>query len=542
MTKILLTPAKRYANKTFNAKDLVPWQLNDTTRSTKRVGIHWHALPPRNNRDGGPLETNDTELPALGNPNAEIRHRVGYKLTLRRPDRGLSIAEMRVRDMMAELDLMEHMGVDIVFVNGGYDAPNNPYGMRSLTAWLEAAERRGGRIQIAPCVDCTVPSGGPTLGAAEGQTAAADLIAQLRGTDPDVFIAEDKSASPYWAEVDGDKLLVLWKYYGNGDPIDRGSTPDFVDALRTDLEAEFGALHVLGTTGSSNSDVTGTVIDPAFSTSIDAVCDWGTRVYGADQHARAAELTGNGQGWVPWMALGFGFTNHDDPGDVVARIYEHGNTRYMRNTFEAIRAGGIQNIQLVTWNDVMEGSAVAPTTAEQFAVYDLMTYYLNWFKSGKRPRIVRDGLYYFHRLHEVDTADANVLVRYNEAVVDDVECVAFLVRPGDVVVTIGGVEVARETLPAGMHSVIGAIAGNTGEVRCFIERGGAEEHGVTSEFTIGAWDATTRDCFYRAGSSLRANSSRAPRPQADGSTDPDAWLDKAQGEPVAYVHPGPDAP
>jgi hypothetical protein len=58
-------------------------------------------------------------------------------------------------------------------------------------------------------------------------------------------------------------------------------------------------------------------------------------------------------------------------------------------------------VQIVTWNDYGEGTEIAPSTSIQFSFYDLAAYYIQWFKTGVRPTITRDVLYYFHRTHSV---------------------------------------------------------------------------------------------------------------------------------------------
>ncbi|NJO55641.1 MAG: hypothetical protein HC834_03950 [Rhodospirillales bacterium] len=59
-------------------------------------------------------------------------------------------------------------------------------------------------------------------------------------------------------------------------------------------------------------------------------------------------------------------------------------------------------LKLCTWNDFSEGTEGAPSLRGQWAIADLCAFYNAWFRSGSQPEIVRDCLYYAHRLHAFD--------------------------------------------------------------------------------------------------------------------------------------------
>ncbi|MFY1825865.1 endo-1,3-alpha-glucanase family glycosylhydrolase, partial [Myxococcus fulvus] len=79
-----------------------------------------------------------------------------------------------------------------------------------------------------------------------------------------------------------------------------------------------------------------------------------------------------------------------------------------------------------------------------YVIMDWIAYYTTWFKTGQRPTIVRDTLYYTHRRHRTDapfdatkqTARAMKL-RGGVAASNQVELLAFLKEPGRLVITQG---------------------------------------------------------------------------------------------------------
>ncbi len=99
-----------------------------------------------------------------------------------------------------------------------------------------------------------------------------------------------------------------------------------------------------------------------------------------------------------------------------------GNYRvYDSNGFEGMALqweGAIQDqatwVEIVTWNDWGEASYVAPFAApsetrfwdnhwgpmlSHLAYLSASRYYIDWYKTGSRPEIKQDALYYFYRTH-----------------------------------------------------------------------------------------------------------------------------------------------
>jgi hypothetical protein len=111
--------------------------------------------------------------------------------------------------------------------------------------------------------------------------------------------------------------------------------------------------------------------------------------------------------------------------------------------------------QLVTWSDYSEGSEIAPSTATRHAFYDLTAYYTSWFKTGKQPAIVRDAIYYFHRVQPT-TASASSPNQAKPFSVkgeasNEIELLGFLTQPGTLEITIAGKTHTRQ-VEAGIQS------------------------------------------------------------------------------------------
>lgn len=98
-----------------------------------------------------------------------------------------------------------------------------------------------------------------------------------------------------------------------------------------------------------------------------------------------------------------------------ARQYmEHQGGRGMDNYWRSIIEKQKPDIvQIVTWNDYSESTFVQPTrmpltktkgipSHPHLGYYELLKYYVSWYKNGKQPTITRDAMFSFHRTHPKD--------------------------------------------------------------------------------------------------------------------------------------------
>jgi len=99
------------------------------------------------------------------------------------------------------------------------------------------------------------------------------------------------------------------------------------------------------------------------------------------------------------------------------RAFETNGFNGMADEWQAAIDADVDWVQIVTWNDWAESTYVAPIGSTSSAlVYnkrfgillnhtgylDASRYFIDWFKSGIKPAIERDEIFYFYRLHPVD--------------------------------------------------------------------------------------------------------------------------------------------
>jgi hypothetical protein len=182
---------------------------------------------------------------------------------------------------------------------------------------------------------------------------------------------------------------------------------------------------------------------------------------------------------------------------------EAANSSMLRNSLRDLIEGGADWMHIVSWSDRTEHTEIAPSTGIQWAFYDLAAYYITWFKMRHPPKVTRDVLYYFHRIHDSDLRPSKqrrmFSLRGAQPKSDQIELLSFLTAPGTVEVRIGG-KVYRDDAPAGMHSFRVPLSLGTPEFRLY--RNGDEKIRLKSAFQIRG-QTDWQDLVYRGGSSTR---------------------------------------
>jgi Glycosyl hydrolase family 71 len=159
-------------------------------------------------------------------------------------------------------------------------------------------------------------------------------------------------------------------------------------------------------------------------------------------------------------------TGRGSPVDVIRRTYKLGklwmqpvpfqDSRPRSGTFEE-SANGLTNrlawqladtyhaewVQLITWNDYVESTAMAPSLVHGWRILDMNAYDIATFKSGKPPRIERDALFVSYRVQPVgarpvypETSLMHV-VPYSVPPRDIIEVVAFATAPAQIFIKAG---------------------------------------------------------------------------------------------------------
>jgi hypothetical protein len=127
--------------------------------------------------------------------------------------------------------------------------------------------------------------------------------------------------------------------------------------------------------------------------------------------------------------------------------WEAANSGAFRDAWTSSIQGDADWIQLVTWNDFTETSAISQTTDATLqrtigtGFYNLTGYYASWFLTGEQPKITHDVLYYFYRREATTAASPAQTDRVTIATGDaqnSIELLAFLTSPGVLKIAIGG--------------------------------------------------------------------------------------------------------
>ena len=127
-----------------------------------------------------------------------------------------------------------------------------------------------------------------------------------------------------------------------------------------------------------------------------------------------------------------------------AAFSESNNTVLFRELWMKAIRNNVPYVQVITWNDYSESTEIAPSSGIQFLFYDLATYYITWFKTGREPRIVRDAIYYSHRRQVVapgmviHAGDTPMQLRGATPVHNQIELVALLTQPAVLQIEIAG--------------------------------------------------------------------------------------------------------
>lgn len=428
-----------------------------------RVYAHWHAFPISTDNKNPAEDYYAWELrPGANAAYADVG---GYfrSRPLPRPPRPQS--DWRVLDAMEDAGRAQAIGVD-AFIYNVMSFRNTSIHYINMQAMREGIRRLGNGFKMMPSLDLT-----------NGNSATLDMVLDLvmsfytdtvtlRKSDGRIclgaFCPESKPIE-FWQELDTALanrgvstnwtfMLVNWGLYS-------GPYGQFADVL-SHCGTTFG--------------------------------DMGMTVQRANQ-ARS---------------IGKTFMQHTWTQDFrpKSRTFVEGAGSLLHRTgWAQAMAAGIDRVVLGSWNDYSEGTEIAPSTASQYAHYDMAAYYTQLFKTGVAPAIRRDVLYYFHRVQPSSPATTTArqpapFVRrggYTEK--DEIELVGFLTAPGTLEIEVDGT-VTRQAVDAGVQSLRAPLGFGVPQFR--LTRGGSTVQQVDSAFEIKA-SADYQDLLYRCGGSSR---------------------------------------
>lgn len=183
------------------------------------------------------------------------------------------------------------------------------------------------------------------------------------------------------------------------------------------------------------------------------------------------------------------------------------NTEAIRAALDAMIRQNADLAQYCTWSDHTEGSQIRPTVMRGHAILDIMAYRIARWKTGKRPRILRDAVYLSHRNQMANATITGGQTRFMQhwvrnnrsAFRESVEILSYLTAPATVTVKVGS-NVVTYTAPAGEHQHL--VPMQPGEVSVKVVRSGAEVARVNSPVVIKS-TTVNQDRQYAVFSSVR---------------------------------------
>lgn len=187
-------------------------------------------------------------------------------------------------------------------------------------------------------------------------------------------------------------------------------------------------------------------------------------------------------------------------------IYEEsGNSTVNTNDWDLADQYDAEWVQLVTWNDYAEGTAMAPSVDHGYRLLDQQAYFIDEFKHDTEPTVVRDAVYVSHRTqfaHAESTYDETLPMQLRPgtpAATDNVEVVTYTTAPATVFASIGGV-VSSCDVGAGRSTCTFPL--RAGDVIIGLQRNGTWQTIVQSPYPVTA-TPFTQDLEYHIAGGLR---------------------------------------
>lgn len=196
---------------------------------------------------------------------------------------------------------------------------------------------------------------------------------------------------------------------------------------------------------------------------------WGTRGPGAGVNAGGVIDLATKLGFSRWM---FPVSPQDTrPKDLAG--FETGNSQGYRDQWNEAIARNAKMVQIITWNDYSETSEISPSSFSKFVFYDLTAYYTAWLKTGRAPTITRDAFYFVQRgqIFRPDTPVQGARWgRWGDTPwSNNVEVVAFLVRPGELMLKSGS-KIVRKLVGSGLQTI--SVPAQPGNAAVSLRRNG----------------------------------------------------------------------
>lgn len=449
-------------------------------QSAKKVYAHWHYYPV--SIDNYSPTTNDYYERGYIAVTGENGTHAPYGGMMRerpiaRPTR--TETDWRLRDAKDDIELAARIGIDGFYLNLWTDSDVNNGAVWTRVRTIVDAASQVGSFDIVPNFDMTILNTGSASG---DQDTMIRILGKLKGQ------------SSLLRRPDGKYVVGLFN------PNAQGRTAGFYSTVKQRAAAELGmSLYLVPVFLGTGS----TALFEEYKTVGDAYAGWGTAVpvtaagYSGSLKTKAA---GYGKTWMHPMS-----SQDYRPKDKA--FWEAKNSQTLRSIWENVIADGMDQVQIITWNDQHEHHNIRPSTGKQWPAYDMTAYYIQWFKTGVKPTIERDVLYYNHRIQRqslvpTKQTSANLATcRAGCPATNDVELVGFLKSAGRLEITQGATTYGEDKTAGGVQVIKTPMAVGTPTFR--LKRSGAtvvqfqSMHGIVGT-------AEYQDLLYRAGTSSRA--------------------------------------
>lgn len=145
------------------------------------------------------------------------------------------------------------------------------------------------------------------------------------------------------------------------------------------------------------------------------------------------------------------------------QIYDEAeNTTNLRHTWQIAIDGEADWVQIVTWNDYSENTGIAPSVRHGWALLDINSYYITYFKERLPRSITEDLVFLTHRTQLIGATPSSSQTRLaalregSTPGRDAVEALSFLTAPATVTVAVGPSTTTCDA-PAGISTCVAAI-------------------------------------------------------------------------------------
>ncbi|QNT69411.1 hypothetical protein HQ394_08865 [Defluviicoccus vanus] len=379
--------------------------------------------------------------------------------------------QWKIRDMEDDVDRASAIGLDCFFLSL-CTISNGSVCWDEFRDLLVAANNRNNGFKIVPMMDvASLMNAGKT---------GAEIASALASIANNPALMRDKNGHIYIGATNGDLAPLSWWQAIKSNLLQRGIEASYVLTVQAYVKSKPTYMPFADGYGNMGA---------------------GTPLSVTDASDRVAEL----------HQLGKIHVTSIKPQDFRPSKFwylEPNNSVLLRSVLTNAISSGSDWLLFNSWNDRTESHELAPSTGTQYALYDVAAYYITWFKTGSPPPIVRDVLYYFHRIMWTTTPfdptkQTMAFFRHpsedKQQPVNEIELLAFLTAPGKLQISLGGKATPQDAL-AGITSFRIPLA--AGKPTFKLIRNGLTKIKLTSAFQIRN-TTTWQDLLYRGGGSTR---------------------------------------